>query len=97
MLPVSRLADAQNYGRAVATNLFAEMLNPEYRGPKFRWELLEEMAYRKAEAGFGMHIVCQDRDKSSLLASAKEAAGVQARMLLRVSKVQEWLPLTPTE
>ena len=90
---MTKLREAQAFGRAIATNLFAAMLNPKQRGPAFRWELLEDLAVLRAGAQFGLHVVCSPEEASSLLRIAKEEAGVQVRMLLRESGVQEWLPL----
>lgn len=88
---------AASHGTSVAVTLFATMLNPEYRGPNFKWENLADMAAEQAKKSVGLSFSNQNafkRYRNEIEHTASKWARYEADRLLRESNVMDWHKLS---
>jgi hypothetical protein len=92
---LKHIPQAQQFGSAVARDLFVCMLNPEFRGENFTWDKFREMAVRRA--GSSLFTAFPDsvwkKHGKELTEIAQSSAKLAAEQCLKDSGVEKWLPL----
>lgn len=92
MLSSRRFGIARQLGEATAYSHFLMFLNPKFRGPKFKWDDLPELAAKMARGqvelagSFG-------RDRKAMEDQAAHTARHTIERCFRESKIKDWLPL----
>lgn len=94
MLSNRRFGIASGLGEATAYSHFLMFLNPKFRGPKFKWVNLPDLAASMARCQVGL-AGNFGRDQSAMENQAAHMARYTVERCLRESAVQDWLPLSP--
>ena len=84
---LSKLDSCKLLGEAVATGLFADMLNPDNRGKNFTWDMLPKMAATAAENQIRLTL---EPNTPKMINEARKSAIEQCNMLIERSDVKNW-------
>ena len=86
---------AEILGRSVAARLFAQMLNPKYRGPSFTWDGFPQMCQglARSQAWQANRVSVHDRNAAKLEEAAARGAEAAAQEFLEESQVAMWMKL----
>lgn len=89
---------AEIVGMQIATTIFTDMLNPDFRAPKYNWDNLEEVVLNKIESDLFVYYDQRvfSKHKKQLLRAAKESASLTVQKCLANSNVKTWLPFNST-